>query len=474
MAIYDPTQQIKELGQKATNALDKAGSSFVGMEQSKTAQTERIMGQIQSIRDEAELMHQEALQDEIDSTLSEISSEIFKQRKSGATTIDMKGFTNLNRKKASLKNMAANSKIAAKVGGDVLAMAQKDPYVMNKPEVSSAIMSAISDVDLLKMDPTELQQMITGMYTGSIDNIARVADIVKGYGVSDVSEQGVDEGTGQRTTTRYKTIAQVMGKDGAVTNDGRSKIAEEAAKLGLSFEGKDVDQVIDRLSYLTKSTTDYGDNERRLAVAEENAETRAAAEARRTPMSIKEHKDVFSRFFNGVTSGSLSEVAIAGATKSKSQYATKASLKKLFNGRENLSPEFKELFDKLEDNDILGLQINGDFFPMTPDGIKESYVVSSNSSLGKDNMKALQMGDLDTSGINLYERLIENNILPELIRNDPSLSTGNWEVFTKELIDFSNEIAKGRDTKKTKGNDKEAEEDVEEEEVDEELEKITW
>jgi hypothetical protein len=411
MAIYDPTQQIKELGQKATNALDKAGSSFVGMEQSKTAQTERIMGQIQSIRDEAELMHQEALQDEIDSTLSEISSEIFKQRKSGATTIDMKGFTNLNRKKASLKNMATNSKIAAKIGGDVLAMAMQDPYTMNRAEVSGSIMSAIADVDLLKMDPTELQQRMAGLYTDSVDNIAKVADIVKKFGVEKGQYGYQDEETKERFNVNFSKVKGLMDNKGFVTDDGKQKIAQEARNQGLSFSEQDVNQVIDRLSSSRSVTRDYGTEERKLKVSEENAKTRSVVAARKAVVSNESFNDGYSRFVNGVTSGNLAESAAAAAAKDKISFITKKTFIEMTGG-ENLPPEFTEILDSYSDNQKFGIQVDGEYFSLTKNGLQQAYVTSVNSSLGQDDRKALQGYKLNEDGINLYNS--EQNILPQL------------------------------------------------------------
>lgn len=258
MAIYDPTQQINQLGQNLVQGVQQAGNQFVGQRQEKIDHTQRMLDNISAIRDEAAIMHQDIMQEEIDTTLSDLSSEIFKQRKNGDTEIDFSGFAGLNRKIGKLKNLASNSQKAAQMYDQTLKMAMADKYVMNKPEVFKAMTNVISDKTMLEGNPGDLENALSTAYTGSIDKVALIGDqVMKHYGTKQYSNnRTAEDGTIYTTSGEY--VNQVMNADGSISNDGEELIIREAAGAGYQISRDEAAQVFNRLSSKRSVVSDFG------------------------------------------------------------------------------------------------------------------------------------------------------------------------------------------------------------------------
>lgn len=427
MAIFDPSKQIQQIGADITANTERLGQQIVGREQNKTAQTQRVMAQLAAIRDEAAVMHQDILQEEIQKAHAEISDQIFKQRKDGTTKIDIKGLTGLNKTITRLKNMASNSQSAAQKYGEVLNLVNSDPYVFNKGGAYEALTNIIADPASLTLPPNELENQLAGVYTDSVDNVARTGDyIAKNYGKR-VGSRDIMDGD-NRINIAFDIYDGIQNELGQVTKEGMDKLQSEFTRQnGRPASQEELLRLAVRLGSSRKVTNDFGAVQQRL----DQADQRLSNERNSSGiMDEKQAKDAYFRMVNGVTSRNLSEIQAAIGSQKKVKWITKQEVYENFDG--NPPEGWQETLGGVGDNMPVGLMVEDEAFPLTEDGLKQAYFMSNNKNLGQDARAFMQSYQLSEDGINLYDNMVKHLGFPRRSELTPDLP--NWEVYNESLI----------------------------------------
>lgn len=423
MAIFDPTRQIQELGQQTAGAVERAGQSFVQNERMKSAQTERIMSQLGAIRDEAAIMHQEFLQEEITAAQQEIAEQIFEKRKNGNTKINIRDISGLNRKISGLKNMAANSQVLAQKYGEVAAMIEKDPYVSAKETRLSSLTNIISDANYLKLPPEDVQREMMGIYSDGINRGARVGDrLGETLKTFERTVNYTLEGSDEVVTREVMGVNGIHDPTtGQITKSGEDRLREEFFKMEERMPTQEeMTQMKARLNSKYSRVSDMGSTAARIR-----------SDRAKGGMTVNQVKDSFSRFVNGITSGSISEVQAASASDKRVKFLRKSDVVSAYEDGE-IPEDLKKGLDSMSDSQVVGVLIEGEPYGLTEESLKQAYIVSNNENLGQDARAWMQSHSLDESGINLFEDLRDKLGIPTDTEITPRLPS--WNNWSESLI----------------------------------------
>ena len=427
MAIFDPTQQIKDLAKRNTDTVNTTASAFNQQARNRTAQTERLMSQIQAIRDEAHSMHKEFLQEEIDSLQGELSDHIFKQRKNGAK-IDISGFEGLNQKMSKIKNMATNSQYAAELGTTVSQMIMNDKYVISPDTAIGTVMSTISDKAALTLNPKDLSNSLTAIYTGSVDQISKATDLIKSQYDARQEFRQVTEG-GKVYDVQFEVRDQFQDQEGNLLSDAVSKIKTAVNERGgFDLNDEQARIVAQRLGASVSRKRNY--DEEKMQMQRDAIDLKREAE-NKGRISKGLFFDGYSTFVNGVTSGNLNQAVKGSGAKERLTYITKKDIVDLFNEDDKKIPEAWQVgLDSLPDDAPVGITNGKENYPLSEDGLKQAYRNTVNSWVNDDFRASLTSYNLDESnieGAKMLNQFFETNGITIPVDT-------NWNVMTESLI----------------------------------------
>ena len=287
--VIDFTDQVRKNAASSLSGFQDVTRGLVDRKKMQLNQSRKLMSDLDAVISEVDDMHKESVSEKILEARDKLARNIYKKKGKSGVRLNLQDLNsedfNYAREMRSLKNTAANSRLAKGILEEYQKSMPNDKYLrspQDRTEATAAIVNYLGNIDNFNQSPGQLRMAVSDIIKPYRDNVGEAVDLYmanqkRTSGLSlDRDEQGNLIAT---TTTFFKSLSNEDGFD----ENKIDQVAESYVQSGnITYADKDAfkQQIKERAALVQTQKV-------QTTALQEDA-TQALADARRSTIAANE------------------------------------------------------------------------------------------------------------------------------------------------------------------------------------------